>query len=223
MVGLSGHSVMLLSSSFCQQNSVAPCTAPPLPAWNGAVQGAQLPLPGGRPVASRSPQGGRPPGSVTITRLKAPPVVLPSAVQAPVREWFPVWVGNLTPKVTQDALLRYFLPFGPIESIRCLPQKFCAFINYTRREAAEAAYAALQGVEVEGKSLQLQLKPPMRALPPATKAPGGPPQPLKREQAPLTPALALPRPNASRAKGDGSSLGAHPQRGATPAKKRQQP
>lgn len=34
--------------------------------------------------------------------------------------------------------------FGPIDSIRCLPHKSCAFINYSRKEAAEAAYAALQ-------------------------------------------------------------------------------
>ncbi|KAL8206427.1 UNVERIFIED_CONTAM: hypothetical protein K2H54_002963, partial [Gekko kuhli] len=204
------------------QNSVVPCAAPPLPAWNGPVQGARLPLPGGRPVASCSPQGGQPPAPATIPSLKARPAVLPLPAQAPVREWFPVWVGNLTPKVTEDALLRYFLPFGPIESIRCLPHKFCAFINYMRREVAEAAYAALQGVEVEGRKLQLQLKPPVRAIPPATKAPGGPPQPLKREPAPLPPALGLPQLSASRAKGDRGSLGPLPQRGATPAKKQQQ-
>lgn len=63
--------------------------------------------------------------------------------------------------------------FGPIDSIRRLPRKFCAFINYTCREAAEAAYAALQGAEVEGCKLVLQLKHPAHATAPPSKAAPG--------------------------------------------------
>ncbi|KAH0615674.1 hypothetical protein JD844_025973 [Phrynosoma platyrhinos] len=70
--------------------------------------------------------------------------------------------------------------FGPIDSVRRLPKRFCAFINYTRQEAAEAAYAALQGFDMGGGiKLVLQLKHPVHATPPPTKAPGGAQQPLK--------------------------------------------
>ncbi|KAM3831515.1 tetratricopeptide repeat protein 31 isoform 2-T2 [Vipera latastei] len=116
---------------------------------------AQLPLSGKQPTGRRCPDGSA--QAIATTRL-APP-----AAKAPVREWFAVWVGNLAPKITQQVLLHYFQPFGPIDSIRCLPHKSCAFINYSRKEAAEAAYAALQGIEVEGRKLLLQLKHPAHA------------------------------------------------------------
>ncbi|XP_077157522.1 tetratricopeptide repeat protein 31 isoform X2 [Paroedura picta] len=188
-------------------NSVTPRAAP-LPAWNGTAQETRQPWPGGRAEASCSLPG----GTVTITPLKTPLPVLPSA-QAPAREWFAVWVGNLTPKVTQDTLLHYFQPYGPIDSVRCLPQRFCAFVNYTHREAAEAAYADLQGVEVDGRQLQLQLKHPVHATQPVTKASGSTQQPGKREHAPLAVASAFSRLKGSRAKGTGGSCGSLPQRG----------
>ncbi|XP_054846478.1 tetratricopeptide repeat protein 31 isoform X3 [Eublepharis macularius] len=71
-------------------------------------------------------------------------------------------------------------PGGPLA---LLPAKFCAFINYVHQDAAEAAYVALQGVEVEGSTLLLQLKHPVHATPPAAKAPSGTQRPLQREQA----------------------------------------
>nr|XP_056711716.1 tetratricopeptide repeat protein 31 [Euleptes europaea] len=184
------------------QNSFTPCAA--RPGLSGLAQGTQLPLPGKR---QRAPYG------VAGPRLRA--------AWQNLAEWFPVWVGNLTPKVTQDVLLHHFEPFGPIDSVRCLPQKFCAFINFTRREAAEAAYAALQGVDVEGRKLQLQLKHPVHATPPATKTHSSSQQPLKREPAPPLTAWGYPWQNAGRAKGEGCSFGRLSQKGA-PATKLQQ-
>ncbi|XP_063166831.1 tetratricopeptide repeat protein 31 [Candoia aspera] len=132
------------------------------PDWNVPPPEARLPPSGERPGGQRCP------GS--SAQAVATTLLAPSAAKAPVREWFTVWVGNLTAKVTQQVLLRYFQPFGPIDSIRRLPRKFCAFINYTCREAAEAAYAALQGAEVEGCKLVLQLKHPAHATAPPSKA-----------------------------------------------------
>ncbi|XP_053110556.1 tetratricopeptide repeat protein 31 [Hemicordylus capensis] len=143
------------------------------PEWGVVARDARLLLPGDQ-------RGGRPAGaglaSVTITSSKckaaaAAPLPPPPAAHAPAREWFAVWVGNLTPRITQEVLLHYFRPFGPIDSIRRLPRKFCAFVNYTRREAAEEAYKALQGAEVEGARLLLQLKHPVHATPAPAKAP----------------------------------------------------
>ncbi|XP_061439750.1 tetratricopeptide repeat protein 31 isoform X1 [Rhineura floridana] len=156
------------------------------PEWNILAREAQRSVAGeqqgGRPLASSNSQtaAGRL-VSATITNSLGK-ALLASAAQIPVREWFAVWVGNLTPNITQEVLLRCFQPFGPIDSIRCLPRRFCAFVNYTRKEAAEAAYAALQGVEVEGSKLVLQLKHPVHATPPPAKVPSGiQQQPLKWE------------------------------------------
>ncbi|KAM6362480.1 tetratricopeptide repeat protein 31 isoform 3-T3 [Alca torda] len=55
--------------------------------------------------------------------------------------------------------------FGEIRFIRMLPERRCAFINYTRKVAAEAAYVAMQDAEVEGSRLVLQLKHPSHATP----------------------------------------------------------
>uniref|UniRef100_A0A8C6Y4F1 Tetratricopeptide repeat domain 31 n=1 Tax=Naja naja TaxID=35670 RepID=A0A8C6Y4F1_NAJNA len=120
--------------------------------WDTLPLETKLPLPGKQPGGQRCPDSS---AQAVATTWLAPP-----AVKAPGRDWFAVWVGNLVPKITQHVLLHYFQPFGPIDSIRCLPHKSCAFVNYSHKEAAEAAYVALQGAEVEGRKLILQLKHP---------------------------------------------------------------
>ncbi|XP_075774134.1 tetratricopeptide repeat protein 31 isoform X2 [Pelodiscus sinensis] len=104
------------------------------------------------------------------------------------REWYAVWVGNVTPRITQKLLRSCFEIFGPIHSVRLLPEKFCAFINYSSKEAAEAAYAALQGAEVEGTKFVLQLKHPDHATPPPGRAGSGL-QPVEREPLRVPPTL----------------------------------
>ncbi|KAG6920765.1 tetratricopeptide repeat domain 31, partial [Chelydra serpentina] len=83
--------------------------------------------------------------------LRASSRETPASTRQPVatahqarEEWYAVWVGNVTPRITQRLLRSCFEGFGPIHSVRMLPEKYCAFINYTRKEAAEAAYTALQ-------------------------------------------------------------------------------
>ncbi|EMP23904.1 Tetratricopeptide repeat protein 31 [Chelonia mydas] len=147
-------------------------------------------------------------GFVTITssrsRGKGPaqPGLRPSSRETPAstrhpvatvhqaREWYAVWVGNVTPRITQKLLRSYFEAFGPIHSVRMLPEKYCAFINYTKKEAAEAAYAALQGAEVEGTKFVLQLKHPDHATPaPGRAGPGNAPRPVGREPVRVPPTL----------------------------------
>ncbi|XP_062837993.1 tetratricopeptide repeat protein 31 isoform X2 [Anolis carolinensis] len=155
-----------------------------LPRWNIPPREALLPWPGeqqGRkpvPSSNSSAQAGGHLAPFMVTNSQGK-VIQISAAQVPAKEWFPVWVGNLVQAVTEEVLLRYFLPFGPIASIRCLPRRFCAFINYTRREAAEAAFVALQNIEVEGNKIVLQLKHPVHATPPPIKTPGSIRQPPK--------------------------------------------
>lgn len=114
----------------------------------------------------------------------------PIATVHQAREWYAVWVGNVTPRITQTLLRSCFEAFGPIHSVRMLPEKYCAFINYTKKEAAEAAYAALQGAEVEGTKFVLQLKHPDHATPaPGRAGPGNAPRPVAREPVRVPPTL----------------------------------
>ncbi|NXY79940.1 TTC31 protein, partial [Glareola pratincola] len=83
----------------------------------------------------------------------------------PARDCYPLWVGNITSRISKKVLHSSFSPFGEIRFIRMLPERRCAFINYTRKVAAEAAYVAMQDAEVEGSRLALQLKHPSHATP----------------------------------------------------------
>jgi RNA recognition motif-containing protein len=53
--------------------------------------------------------------------------------QTPTRS---LWIGNLDRKWTLDDLTTLFSPFGPIETIRLLSDRECAFVNYNRLEDA---------------------------------------------------------------------------------------
>ncbi|XP_053922008.1 uncharacterized protein LOC128852133 [Cuculus canorus] len=55
--------------------------------------------------------------------------------------------------------------FGEIRSVRTLPGRHCAFVNFAHKKAAEAAYAAMQAAELGGSRLALQLKHPSHATP----------------------------------------------------------
>ncbi|CAN0024326.1 unnamed protein product, partial [Bubo scandiacus] len=83
----------------------------------------------------------------------------------PARDCFPLWVGYGTPGISEKVLQSCFGRFGEIRFIRVLPERHCAFINYTRKKAAEAAYTAMQDAELEGSRLALQLKHPSHATP----------------------------------------------------------
>ncbi|XP_069488589.1 tetratricopeptide repeat protein 31 isoform X2 [Ambystoma mexicanum] len=76
---------------------------------------------------------------------------------------YPIWVGNVTSRITGDILLSYFKRFGPIHSIRILYDRTCAFVNFGSKDAAETAFTALQGAEVEGTKFILQLRHPDHA------------------------------------------------------------
>ncbi|NXF95025.1 TTC31 protein, partial [Eubucco bourcierii] len=83
----------------------------------------------------------------------------------PARDCYPLWVGNITHKISKEILQHAFGRFGEIHSIRMLSERRCAFINYTQKKAAEAAYAAMKEAELEGSRLVLQLKHPSHATP----------------------------------------------------------
>ncbi|NWT75435.1 TTC31 protein, partial [Prunella himalayana] len=83
----------------------------------------------------------------------------------PARDCFPLWVGNVTSHINEKVLRRAFGRFGEIRSVRLLPGRRCAFINFCGKAEAEEAFRAMQGVTVEGSKLLLQLKHPVHATP----------------------------------------------------------
>lgn len=71
-----------------------------------------------------------------------------------------IHVGNLSPDVTEDDLRAAFEPFGPIESVALLKDKFkrgeprgFAFVEIADRGTAESAIAGLNGTELRGRAL----------------------------------------------------------------------
>ncbi|XP_078411405.1 tetratricopeptide repeat protein 31-like isoform X9 [Cetorhinus maximus] len=72
------------------------------------------------------------------------------------RELFPIWIGNVTTRITEEALRTKFETVGIIHSIRMLQDRFCAFINFTTKQGAERAIAELQGTELEGTKLVIR-------------------------------------------------------------------
>ncbi|XP_058659998.1 tetratricopeptide repeat protein 31 isoform X3 [Ammospiza caudacuta] len=83
----------------------------------------------------------------------------------PARDCFPLWVGNVTSHITEKVLRRAFGRFGEIRSVRLLPGRRCAFINFRGKAEAEEAFRAMQGATMEGSKLLLQLKHPAHATP----------------------------------------------------------
>ncbi|KAI5480287.1 RNA binding protein Jsn1 [Pseudohyphozyma bogoriensis] len=56
--------------------------------------------------------------------------------QLPTRS---LWIGNLDPKTTPAELQSVFAPYGPIESLRLIPEKECGFVNFV--SVADAIHA----------------------------------------------------------------------------------
>ncbi|BFZ02346.1 hypothetical protein BsWGS_05384 [Bradybaena similaris] len=67
-----------------------------------------------------------------------------------------LWVGNVLPAVTEKKLTLLFSKYGQVTSIRLLPEKYCAFVNFKTKEAAGRAMHQLQGMEVEGQKLLIK-------------------------------------------------------------------
>ncbi|MBI1808087.1 MAG: RNA-binding protein [Ignavibacteria bacterium] len=72
-----------------------------------------------------------------------------------------IYVGNLSRDVTEADLREAFQPFGTIDSLSLIKDKFSgvskgfAFVEMSVKEEAEAAIAALKGKELKGRSLDV--------------------------------------------------------------------
>ena len=55
-----------------------------------------------------------------------------------------LWIGNVDPSVTEDTLVGMFSSYGQLANVRCLPEKYCAFVNFKIKEDAQKAMLNLQ-------------------------------------------------------------------------------
>jgi len=67
-----------------------------------------------------------------------------------------LWVGNVVPDVTQEQIVDLFSKCGKVHSVKSLPEKFCAFVNFHDKECASLAMKELQGVECNGQRLLIK-------------------------------------------------------------------
>jgi RNA recognition motif-containing protein len=55
-----------------------------------------------------------------------------------------LWIGNVDPDVTESTLSQLFGVYGQLTNVRCLPEKYCAFVNFKHKEEAARAMQNLQ-------------------------------------------------------------------------------
>ena len=72
-----------------------------------------------------------------------------------------LYVGNLTTDVTEDDLRQEFVPFGQIESVTIIKDRFrdvsrgFGFVEMPVEAEAKAAIAGLQGKQLKGKTMDV--------------------------------------------------------------------
>ncbi len=66
-----------------------------------------------------------------------------------------LWVGNLAPQVSEEHLRDEFIAYGPIEDIRILQNKYCAFITYVDTSMAISAKNALRGKLIGDRNIKI--------------------------------------------------------------------
>jgi RNA recognition motif-containing protein len=90
-----------------------------------------------------------------------------------------LYVGNLSYRMTENDLEDLFSQYGPVADVNLMldrmtgrPRGF-AFVTMAAPEGAEAAIAALNGKEVEGRALTVNVARPREERPPHSGGGGG--------------------------------------------------
>ncbi|XP_038157829.1 tetratricopeptide repeat protein 31-like [Cyprinodon tularosa] len=84
------------------------------------------------------------------------PVKINSSDNRSPPELFPVWVGNLTPPVTEAMISRLFSKAGPVFSVKLLSLKRCAFVNFTKQEHCDEAIKQFHGYHLHGLNIAVR-------------------------------------------------------------------
>ncbi|XP_036002356.1 hsp70-Hsp90 organizing protein 1 [Fundulus heteroclitus] len=92
-----------------------------------------------------------------------PPMKINNSDNRTPLELFPVWVGNLDPRITEAAVSKLFSRAGPVFSVKLLSIRRCAFVNFTRQEHCDEAIRRFHGFDLHG--LKLAVRYPDRIPP----------------------------------------------------------
>ncbi|KIM21689.1 hypothetical protein M408DRAFT_29333, partial [Serendipita vermifera MAFF 305830] len=66
-----------------------------------------------------------------------------------------VFVGGLSPLISEETLRTFFAPFGAVHYVKVPPGKSCGFVQYVRKSDAERAIEALGGFSIGGSKVRL--------------------------------------------------------------------
>jgi RNA recognition motif-containing protein len=90
-----------------------------------------------------------------------------------------IYVGGLPYSTTEPRLSELFSPHGKVESARVITDKFTGrsrgfgFVEMETDEEADAAIAALDGTELEGRTLTVNKARPQESRPRSNRGGGG--------------------------------------------------
>ena len=90
-----------------------------------------------------------------------------------------IYVGNLSTEVTDDDLRQQFQPFGTVDSVEVIKDRFrdvsrgFAFVEMSVKTEAEAAIAGLHGKQINGRSMDVNEARPREQHRPGGGRPGG--------------------------------------------------
>lgn len=79
-----------------------------------------------------------------------------------------IYVGNLTYSMTEDSLRELFAPFGEVISAKVIKDRLTdrsrgfGFVEMENKDEAEAAIQKIDGTEVEGRNMKVNLARPRR-------------------------------------------------------------
>ncbi|CAI9108698.1 OLC1v1008369C1 [Oldenlandia corymbosa var. corymbosa] len=73
-----------------------------------------------------------------------------------------LWIGNLTPEVTESDLMALFDKHGPIDSITNYSARSYAFVYFKKIDDAKAAKEQLQGTNLHGNSIKIEFAKPAK-------------------------------------------------------------
>jgi len=79
-----------------------------------------------------------------------------------------IYVGNLTYSMTEDSLRELFAPFGEVISTKIIKDRLTdrsrgfGFVEMENKDEAESAIQKIDGTEVEGRNMKVNLARPRR-------------------------------------------------------------
>lgn len=72
-----------------------------------------------------------------------------------------LWVGNLSPEVTDSDLMDLFAQYGALDSVTTYSSRSYAFLFFKRVEDAKAAKSALQATPLRGIPIKIEFAKPV--------------------------------------------------------------